>query len=411
MIVPTPTQFLTNLKGLRFSGQLVQMDPSGQRWTFYLSKGSIIHATGGVHLMRRWQRNLTTYCPRIPNYRIAWQRDLASIDEPTFPMGWEYALLQLWVSQQKITLEQATQMIDASITEVLFDVAQASDVAEQIRQDNSLSPQLPLFEVEPAIQKAQKQWQIWQQAKLADYSPNLAPVLKQPEQLQRYSSTQFYKNLVTLLNGEHTLRDLAVKTQRGTVEITSSILPFIQLGWLELLPLADLPAPIYRRKPSASIATPTPPPAKRGLIACVDDSSLVLQMMEKLVTSAGYEFLGIDDAIRALGSLLTRKPDLIFLDLVMPKGNGYEICEQLRKLAYFRKTPIVILTGNDGYANRLRSNFVGASDFLSKPLDADAVLNVIKKHLEPSAASSSAPNERHQGQDSLSRAAKLNASY
>lgn len=322
-------------------------------------------------------------------------------------MGWEYALLQLWVSQEKITREQAIKLIDSSITEVLFDVAQAGNVGEQIRQDNSLSPQLPLFEVEPAIQKAQKQWQAWQQAKLTDYSPNLAPVLKQPEQLQRYSSTQFYKNLVTLLNGEHTLRDLAAKTQRGTAEITSSILPFIQLGWLELVQLADLPAPIYRRGTSKSIATPAPSAAKRGLIACVDDSSLVLQMMEKLVTSAGYEFLGIDDAIRALGILLTRKPDLIFLDLVMPKGNGYEICEQLRKLAYFRKTPIVILTGNDGYANRLRSNFVGASDFLSKPLDADAVLSVIKKHLEAISTSPPPPSDRYPVQPSLSRAAKL----
>ena len=52
--------------------------------------------------------------------------------------------------------------------------------------------------------------------------------------------------------------------------------------------------------------------------------------------------------LRAIAMLLSRKPDLIFLDLVMPDTNGYEICGQLRKLTYFRQTPIIILTGNDG---------------------------------------------------------------
>ena len=89
----------------------------------------------------------------------------------------------------------------------------------------------------------------------------------------------------------------------------------------------------------------------------------------------------------SLGILLTRKPDFIFLDLVMPNANGYEICTQLRKLSSFRDTPIVILTGNDGFANRLRSNFAGASDFVSKPFNAEIVLSVIGKHLKQGAIS------------------------
>jgi two-component system, chemotaxis family, response regulator PixG len=89
--------------------------------------------------------------------------------------------------------------------------------------------------------------------------------------------------------------------------------------------------------------------------------------------------------MRAIAVLLARKPNLIFLDLVMPSTNGYEICSQLRKLSYFRDTPIVILTGHDGIVDRVRAKLVGASDFLSKPADAETVLSVIRKHLQEEA--------------------------
>jgi chemotaxis family two-component system response regulator PixG len=71
----------------------------------------------------------------------------------------------------------------------------------------------------------------------------------------------------------------------------------------------------------------------------------------------------------------------------MPNTNGYEICAKLRKLPGFRNTPIVILTGNDGFVDRVRAKLVGASDFLSKPVDAGTVLSVIRKHLEQGATS------------------------
>ncbi|MGL6343891.1 MAG: response regulator, partial [Waterburya sp.] len=80
--------------------------------------------------------------------------------------------------------------------------------------------------------------------------------------------------------------------------------------------------------------------------------------------------------------LLALKPDLIFLDLMMPNTNGYEVCEKLRRISHFRNTPIVILTGNDGVIDRLKAKMVGASGFLSKNrVDAAAVTEVLNKHL------------------------------
>jgi chemotaxis family two-component system response regulator PixG len=377
-------QFLKTLKRLQFSGQLVFTDVKGKQCFFYLYLGDIIYATGVTHPVRRWQRNLAAYCPQIPAQSLAIQRDLAKVDTASFTTCWEYQLLCLWVAQQKITGEQAANMIRAVIAEVLFDVAQAMRVVYQINPDKKLSTQLVLIDVHEAIAEVQQLWQSWQDAKLSNYSPNSTPLIQQPEELQKHTSTQVYHTLNQVLNGQYTLRDIAVQMNRDVVQITRSLLPYIQLGLVELITIPDLPTPVSSAVPK----TPVNPVQSTGpLIACVDDSPLICQTMEALLLAAGYQFVGVDNALRAFAVLLARKPDFIFLDLVMPNTNGYEICAKLRKLPGFRNTPIVILTGNDGIVDRVRAKLVGASDFLSKPIDAGTVLSAIRKHLEQGAIS------------------------
>lgn len=375
-------EILKDLAELRFSGQLVLTALTGQQWSLYMTRGQIVYATGNEHLVRRWRRHLASHCPRIPMYRIAWQHDLVNSDEAALRIGWDYALLYLWVAQQKITREQVAKIIGSIVVEVLFDVAQAVKVTHQAIPQSLLYPPLVSLQVGDIILETQSLWQSWQAEHLIDYLPNKAPVIQQPDRLRTRISAEVYHNLVQLLKGEHTLRDLAVHMQRDIVTVTISLRPFLQKQWIELIKVADLSAPIYRqgdRFKAPSTSSNAPPPG--ALVACVDDSSSVQYMLKRLLTSAGYEFLGIEDPLGAVGILLARKPDFIFLDLVMPKVNGHELCEQLRKLSVFRTTPIVILTGNNGFANRLKSNVFGASDFLSKPLDADAVLGVLHKHL------------------------------
>jgi chemotaxis family two-component system response regulator PixG len=312
--------------------------------------------------------------------------NLAGVNATSFTTDWQYQLLCSWVSQQKITGEQAAQVIDSIISEVLFDVAQAMRVVHQINQapDSSLSAPPVLIDVQQAIAKVQQLWQAWQDAQLANYFPNSVPVIKQPEELRKRTSTQVYQTLIQVLNGQYTLHDLALKMKRNVVQVSDSLLPYIHLGLVELVSIPDLPNPIH----TPGLKTPsTLADSTKQLVACVDDSPLVCQTMEALITAAGYHFVGVDDGLRAFAVLLSRKPDLIFLDLVMPNTNGYEICSKLRKIPAFRNTPILILTGNDGIVDRVRAKLVGASDFLSKPVDAGTVLSVIRKHLAQSVTS------------------------
>jgi chemotaxis family two-component system response regulator PixG len=377
-------EFLRNLRNLQFSGQLIRTDSLKRQWIFYFVRGSLVHATGGIHPVKRWQRNLTRYCPQKSASYYDWFPEVAHLTDRDLSLGWDYALLSEWLSRHELSPEQASNIIHENIADLLFDLAYAGETTDHINQDSSLQPHLGTVRLEKVTAQTHARWQAWQDAKLSDYSPNQVPILKRADLLQQIGSAQSYQNLTVLLDGHRTLYDLAAQMQRNVVEVTVSLAPLIRSRIIELVEGTDLPSPVPQ---PTSPSLPALPPADKALIACVDDSFLVRHMMERLLTSAGYQFLGIEDAVRAIGILLARKPDLIFLDLVMPKTNGHEVCQQLRKLSCFQQTPIVILTGSDGFANRLRSNVVGASDFLSKPLNAEAVLNVIHKHLDQPAQS------------------------
>ncbi|MDJ0897945.1 MAG: response regulator [Xenococcus sp. MO_188.B8] len=374
-------EFFESLKHAKFSGQLAIYNAQDTSWILYLYLGRIVYATGGVHPVRRWRRNLVAYCPQRLAHFNEIQTDLATVPEEECRISWEYTLLSLWIDQKKITREQATRMIQATIVEVLFDLTQVIEVFCTTIKDNLISTRLALIEAEQVIAEANKLWQAWQEAKIADRSPDMAPVIRQPEALQKRTSSQVYQNLSQLLDGEQTLRDLSLRMRRDVVTVTRSLIPYIQLGLVQLIRIEDIPPPVsppMAQKLSKSIIP------HRTLIACIDDSPQICQSMEQIMTGAGYQFISEMDGLRAIAILLNRKPDLIFLDLIMPNTNGYEICTQLRKLSYFKNTPIVIVTGNDGLIDRVRAKMVGSTDFISKPVDEKLVLDIIDKYLNKS---------------------------
>ena len=379
------TGFFENLKQPRFSGQLLLTGPKKIQWVFYLYLGRLVYATGGNHPVRRWRRNLVANLPHLPTHITAIQADIDSLDLSDDRDCWEYELLCLWVEQQKITLEQASKIIRNTLVEVLFDVTQVMQVTCQLKPDKNLpfSTRLVLIDAEQVIAEAQTLWQSWQSAKIADRSPDMAPIITQPQELQQQTNPKLYHTLSQLLDGQQTLRDLSVRMKKDVVIVTRSLLPYVQRGLVRLINISDIEPPKLPEKNSPGQNNAS---NHSITIACVDDSPLVYQTMEKIITDAGYNFVGINDALRAIAMLLAKKPDLIFLDLIMPNANGYEICSQLRKLTFFKHTPIVILTGNDGLVDRVRAKMVGSSDFISKPVDANVVLETIRKHLKLTAS-------------------------
>jgi len=366
------------LREVQFNGQLLWIDRSRQQpWSFYFAKGYLCYATGGTHPVRRWFRTIAHCCPSIKINFAELQQDLSKADSIALAFGWEYFLLSFWVKQQKITHQQAAQIIQLVLSDVLLQLSETQDLSYKVKQLSALPKPLLYLDEKQVVLNVEQFRQ-----KLRNYSIsvsflNQCPVIKHPEHLQARVSANAYQALLQLVSEEKTLLDLAVQSKVNLIRMASTLLPYLQAKLVELVDVPDLPQPVHSNGAKKGAV----PAHARPLIACIDDSTIVCWTMENLLTAAGYQFIGITDGFRAITTLLQHKPDLIFLDVFMPGANGYEICKNLRKAPSFRHTPIIFLTGLDGIVDQVRAKLSGASDFLSKPIDSEKVLSVISLHL------------------------------
>ena len=382
-IAPKQIQLFQDLKQDHFSGQIVFRDYQGTEWNFILYLGRILYVTGGNHPVRRWRRNLAYYFPQMA---ARLQTELESLDESINweeSISWDYHLICLWVEQAKIDREQATKMIRAIVAEVLFDITQARDITYYLKPKKEPTEQkLTMLDAEQQIVAAWKQWQGWQNLRIANSSPNLAPIIKNPETLKEKASEKTYQVLSKLLEKRDTFRDLAVRKQSDILLAARSIIPYIQLGLLELVEIPDLPFPIAvakqdREKPTTADAQEN---SKKHLIACVETSTTVCQILKKIITSAGYNYVSYTDPLQAIAVLLDSKPDLIFVNSELTEFSGYDLCAELRQLEHFKNTPIVLFSKNINLVDRVKAKMAGCSELFNQPLEAKSVLEIIGKY-------------------------------
>lgn len=372
------------------SGLLVLQSGTTPLGQIRLSLGRLLWVNSEEHRWRRWQRLSQRFFPQVN-----WRAIAATLAiSPTDPTNlWEYDLLAALLRQGHIPPTLASQLLEASLIESLVDLLLSPQPNLSIRSE-SLAAGTDSFCLANGLallNQAQQQWQQWLDAGLGSYSPNLAPRIQNGDELQRLTSPQTYQALVNLLTGQQTLRDIASLTNQDLKLLTQTLAAYAQQGLIGLDPLADTPAPVALASTSANFVpssangtldTLAPSPgAKQPLIVCIDDNAKVCEMMGKILQAAGYRYLSVLDSIEALPILLEHKPDLIFLDLVMPVASGYEVCSQIRRIAALKQTPIVILTGNDGIIDRIRSKSSGATDFISKPPEVSKVLSTVRRYV------------------------------
>lgn len=372
------------------NGRLTLSTTEGQTWNLYFQVGRIVWASGGEHRFRRWHRVL-----RQLNISPA----SVQIRERILPAQWEHLVLTVLVKRQRIQKRDALAAITTNVTEVLFDIIQASPFINEIRCSGSQksigdSPVTIMGAPDELIGNARVALKGWQVTALGEYSPNLAPVVASHEALKAQVTPQVYADLASVLTGKLSLRDVAASKRQPLPTLAQALDPFVKSGLIAFQPIADIPAPTPaqgngdRRTRSSGLSAPSAPsdPApteasKGPMIICVDDSPQVGYIMEQILMPLGYQVLTMQDPVQALSVIMRRKPEFIFLDLVMPVVSGYELCSQVRRVSTFKNTPIVILTGNDGVIDRVRAKMVGATDFLGKPVIPDKILELLQQHL------------------------------
>jgi two-component system, chemotaxis family, response regulator PixG len=372
-------QFQVNHRS-HYTGRVDLQLTQGECWSLYFQLGRLVWATGGIHRFRRWYRSLSQFCPEISPTGIR-------LRETETSRIWEYLVLTVLIKRQRIRLEQAVMLIQHSVNEVLFDILQGIDEVSHLtyvsENSENIGEPLTLINAEQILLRSQLTWETWRNANLAPYSPNLAPVLRRTDELQKQTSASTYKTLRSLVNGSSTLRDIAALIKQNPLTVARSLLPYAHRGLISFQDIPDLalPEPQEEIAPSRTPAAASRVITNQPLVICIDDSFQVCQAVNQILTPAGYRFASIQDSMQALPTLIELKPNLILLDLMMPVANGYEICAQVRRVSVLKEIPIVILTGKDGIVDRVRAKMAGASDYLAKPVESDKLLSVIRKYL------------------------------
>ncbi len=129
-----------------------------------------------------------------------------------------------------------------------------------------------------------------------------------------------------------------------------------------------------------SEGTETTAGAKKLRILVVDDSATIRRSAETMLANEGCEVITAENGFEALSKITRHHPDLIFVDIMMPRLDGYQTCAIIKNNDEFRDTPVVMLTSKDGLFDMARGRVVGSDQYLTKPFTRDELLGAVKQH-------------------------------
>lgn len=114
-------------------------------------------------------------------------------------------------------------------------------------------------------------------------------------------------------------------------------------------------------------------------VMIIDDSTTVRRSAELFLKPAGYEVISATDGFDAMSKIIDNQPDIIFVDIVMPRLDGYQTCMLIKKNIHFQSTPVVMLSSKDGLFDKARGRIAGSDDYLTKPFTKEELLEVIQR--------------------------------
>lgn len=119
----------------------------------------------------------------------------------------------------------------------------------------------------------------------------------------------------------------------------------------------------------------------RRLILAVDDSLTVRKIVSITLERLGYRVLTAADGMQALARLSEETPDLVLLDITMPRMDGYQVCKVIKQAPLTKSIPVVMLSGKDGFFDKVKGRLAGATDYITKPFREATLAEVVEKYV------------------------------
>ncbi|MEZ5540148.1 MAG: twitching motility response regulator PilG [Pseudomonadales bacterium] len=121
------------------------------------------------------------------------------------------------------------------------------------------------------------------------------------------------------------------------------------------------------------------------IIMIIDDSKTIRRTAETLLEKAGCKVVTATDGFDALAKIADTRPDLIFVDIMMPRLDGYQTCALIKNNSEFKSTPVIMLSSKDGLFDKAKGRIVGSDQYLTKPFSKNELLAAIEQHTHLSA--------------------------
>ncbi|VAW78204.1 twitching motility protein PilG [hydrothermal vent metagenome] len=117
-------------------------------------------------------------------------------------------------------------------------------------------------------------------------------------------------------------------------------------------------------------------------VMVIDDSKTIRRTAETLLKKEGCVVVTATDGFEALAKIADEKPDIIFVDIMMPRLDGYQTCALIKNNQIFKQIPVIMLSSKDGLFDRARGRIVGSDQYLTKPFTKDELLGAIHEHVQ-----------------------------
>ncbi|MDB9525256.1 response regulator [Oscillatoria sp. CS-180] len=347
------------------TSSLPQCHLPSQSWLVFFFNGQIIYAGTTDGQLNR----LSDYIHRYELDEALHNLDVPAIATFNSP---EYGYLWALLENHSLTPQQGRTILNGMVHETLFDLLSLHQGTFVFKLAAGLSPQLTTFDIDSLVAALTTQIQAWKQFYPHIQSPHQCPIVTEKSQSNSREDVKTAR-ILQWMDGETSIQQISRYLNRSVFTVAKGIYPYVRQGLIHLSDINHLQPPDDTSEEWHATRVPR--------IVCIDDGLTIRQTVEQILDEHGYEVTSISNPLRALSLLFQLRPDLILCDIVMPELEGYQVCAMLRQSTVFRQTPIVMLTGKDGFIDRVKARMAGATDYLTKPFGAQELLTLVEKYV------------------------------
>ena len=403
-----PIELLSQLADSKRSG-CVRIDSGSVLWDVYLQQGLVKYINCSVESIEQLSQylqilnlaNAIAVVKKLPQSLLSQETDNTSLYQK---------VISKLIEEEKLDLKERVRLL-AYIIQDNLNYCSFLPECSCVWQDNTLPPSwieekcqgFTGFSLSDITTKATIYLKQWQRFGAYVSSVHQRPYFTSGWERKSLPTNgsldlKLLKELSSLIRGRTSIRQLSLLLKKEESKVIQILAPYIAAKIIYLREPADhldlLPKiPQKKTKPVAKEiertnnqiqkSKPTEHSSRVELkkIVCIDDSPTILQEIQRFLDGERFEVTTIDDPIKAASMVFRLKPDLILMDITMPKINGYKLCGLLRASAYCNQTPIVMVTGNTGLIDKARAKLSGANDYLTKPFTRESLNEVVDKYL------------------------------